>query len=176
MRPRPSRQVRRTRSEDHVSGHLDYTFPCFRSSRLQLLRITSAVRRGGGTKQIGLIGLRAHLGSPQAPFARFGLIGWRTMRTSAALLVAPSKAGWLLLRASGQAGGRAGRVTVLCSKCTLGVGGRLGFAHGKYFNSEVVLTLASAWKGADRSARMPGLARNPAAARRPASGRWQLHQ
>ena len=27
MRPRPSRQVRRTCSEDHVSGHLDCTFP-----------------------------------------------------------------------------------------------------------------------------------------------------
>jgi hypothetical protein len=27
MRPRPSRQVRQTRSEDHVSGHSDCTFP-----------------------------------------------------------------------------------------------------------------------------------------------------
>jgi hypothetical protein len=27
LRPRPSRQVRQTRSEDHVSGHSDCTFP-----------------------------------------------------------------------------------------------------------------------------------------------------
>jgi hypothetical protein len=27
MRPRPIRQVRQTRSEDHVSGHSDCTFP-----------------------------------------------------------------------------------------------------------------------------------------------------
>jgi hypothetical protein len=31
LRPRPSRQVRRrqTRSEDHVSGHLEILHPCF---------------------------------------------------------------------------------------------------------------------------------------------------
>ena len=67
MRSRPSRQVRQDRSDDHVSGHSDRTFPAFKSAVFVFVTLGFADTIGcasrqrtaleGGTREYETMGL-----------------------------------------------------------------------------------------------------------------------